>query len=242
MRRTVAVQDDAARTLRLRKAQEDYQLEDEAAGTGQQANSLLLLQRESKLKAGQRALGGAEASVDAAGGRAAAKPAGGGDVREVQPCVACLRLDRTWEWGLLRSRYMRRQGMPQLCVSCMGATWIVCRAQVDDRCPCRLSGLLSWHCFCITRFRQPSSPIAEICQPQREIECHVALARTARPRPLRRSQRRTRRRARSGRPPRRCGSSARRLRWLWRTASSSAPCLRSIPMPEILTTGDRHCP
>ena len=76
--------------MRLRKAQEDYQLEDEAAGTGQQANSILLLQRDNKLKAGQHTLGGTDPSVSlaAAGSKAAAKPAGGGDIREVWPCMS----------------------------------------------------------------------------------------------------------------------------------------------------------
>jgi hypothetical protein len=41
------MQDDAARAVRLRKAQEEFQLEDEHAG-GQQANSLLELQRAAK--------------------------------------------------------------------------------------------------------------------------------------------------------------------------------------------------
>lgn len=46
------MQDDAARAARLRKAQEDFQAEDEHTG-GQQANTLLLLQKEGKLKAKQ---------------------------------------------------------------------------------------------------------------------------------------------------------------------------------------------
>ncbi len=46
------MQDDAARAVRLRKAQEDFQAEDEHTG-GQQANTLLLMQKEGKLRAKQ---------------------------------------------------------------------------------------------------------------------------------------------------------------------------------------------
>lgn len=54
-------QDDAARAARLRKAQEDFQMEDEHTD-GQQANSLLLLQKEGKLKAKQ-VLSGSDPTV-----------------------------------------------------------------------------------------------------------------------------------------------------------------------------------
>ncbi len=50
------VQEDAARAARLRKAAEDFQMEDEHT-EGQQANSLLLLQKEGKLKAKQKLSG-----------------------------------------------------------------------------------------------------------------------------------------------------------------------------------------
>ncbi len=81
---------------RLRKAQEDYQLEDEAAGTGQQANSLQALQRESRLlKAGRSALGSGgggssdpSVKLDGGGGKGGAAPAGGADGREV--CARCM--------------------------------------------------------------------------------------------------------------------------------------------------------
>ncbi|BDA45542.1 Pre-mRNA-splicing factor 18 [Coccomyxa sp. Obi] len=49
---TLFGEDDVARAARLRKAQEDFQAEDEHTG-GQQANTLLLLQKEGRLKAKQ---------------------------------------------------------------------------------------------------------------------------------------------------------------------------------------------
>ncbi|KAK9904116.1 hypothetical protein WJX75_004917 [Coccomyxa subellipsoidea] len=58
---TLFGEDDAARAARLRKAQEDFQMEDEHTD-GQQANSLLLLQKEGKLKAKQ-VLSGSDPTV-----------------------------------------------------------------------------------------------------------------------------------------------------------------------------------
>ena len=56
------VQTDEARQLRLRKAQEDYQLEDEHRG-GHLANSLLEIQKEDKAS---KRLGSADPSKKAA--------------------------------------------------------------------------------------------------------------------------------------------------------------------------------
>ncbi len=72
------LQADATRLARLRRAQEEFQLTDEHAG-GQQANSLLALQRDERLSSRSRGVQQAAAAAAASMSGAAAAPPAEGD-------------------------------------------------------------------------------------------------------------------------------------------------------------------
>ena len=84
------LQDDTSRLLRLRRAQEDFQLTDEHAGAGQQGNSLLALQRDERLSS--RSRGNTQQTMAAAAaattGPAAVAPAEGDRPSSAQPPAA----------------------------------------------------------------------------------------------------------------------------------------------------------